>query len=191
MPRSRPYKVGLNERLKDPVYAAGYLNAARRESQSVFLLALRDVVQAHRISKIAADAGVNRETLYRTLSPRGNPTLATLEGILEPLGVELEYRPRLRRKRSVKSGQSLEVGAYNADPQIRNIRLVVAPQGQDMSSAVFGNYCVGAGFSGPSPDSAHGELFLGGIANTPDVGFRSAFIAAGSNELDCGIYSQL
>jgi probable addiction module antidote protein len=92
--RSRPYKIGLNERLRKPAYAAAYLNAARRESQAVLLLALRDVVQAHKASKVAAGAGVNRETLYRTLSPRGNPTLATLEGILRAVGMELAYRPR-------------------------------------------------------------------------------------------------
>ena len=77
MPRSRPYRVGLNERLKDPEYAVEYLNAAKRVSRSVELLALRDVVQVHRISKIAKDAKLNRETLYRTLSSRGNPTQET------------------------------------------------------------------------------------------------------------------
>jgi len=101
MPRSRPYKTGLDERLKDPKHAAAYLNATKNESAEVFLLALRDVAEAHKISKVAAAAGVNRETLYRTLSPRGNPTLATLDGILRAVGVEREYRARLKRKRAV------------------------------------------------------------------------------------------
>jgi ClpX C4-type zinc finger len=43
---SRPYETGLGERLKDPAYAVDYLNAARLESRSAELLALRDVVAA-------------------------------------------------------------------------------------------------------------------------------------------------
>jgi probable addiction module antidote protein len=104
MPRSRPYTTGLNERLKDPNHAAAYLNATKNESAEVFLLALRDVAEAHKISKVAAAAGVNRETLYRTLSPRGNPTLATLDSILSAVGVEREYRARVKRKRAASSG---------------------------------------------------------------------------------------
>lgn len=64
------------------------------------MLALRDVAEAHKISKVAVAAGVNRETLYRTLTARGNPTFATLESILEAVGVELHYRPRTTRKRN-------------------------------------------------------------------------------------------
>jgi probable addiction module antidote protein len=100
MARSRPYKTGLNERLKDPDHVAAYLNAAAKESQDVFMLALRDVAEVHKIGKVALAAGVNRETLYRTLSARGNPTFATLESILAAVGVEINYRPRMKRKRA-------------------------------------------------------------------------------------------
>ncbi len=104
MPRSRPYKTGLNERLRDPDYVAGYLNAAAKESQDVFMLALRDVAEVHRIGKVAVAAGINRETLYRTLSARGNPTFATLENILAAVGVEIHFRARMRRKRAARAG---------------------------------------------------------------------------------------
>ena len=104
MPRSRPYKIGLKERLRDPEHVAAYLNAAKKESQQVFMLALRDVAEAYKISKVAAAAGLNRETLYRTLSARGNPTLATFNSILDAIGVEREYRPLLRRTRNAHPG---------------------------------------------------------------------------------------
>ena len=100
MPRSRLYKTGLNERLKDPDRVAAYLNAAAKESQDVFMLALRDVAEVHRIGMVALAAGVNRETLYRTLSARGNPTFATLESILDAVGIEIHYRARAKRNRS-------------------------------------------------------------------------------------------
>jgi len=104
MPRSRPYKTGLNQRLKDPEHVAEYLNAAATESRDVFMLALRDVAEVHKISKVALAARVNRETLYRTLSARGNPTYTTLESILGAVGVELHYRARPRRKRAAMAG---------------------------------------------------------------------------------------
>lgn len=69
------------------------------------MLALRDVAEAHKISKVALAAGVNRETLYRTLTARGNPTFATLESILEAVGVELHYRARAKRKRNLPAGR--------------------------------------------------------------------------------------
>jgi len=93
--RSQPYKTGLDERLKDPKYAAAYISAAKKESNEVFMLALRDVVEAHKVSRVAAAAKVNRETLYRTLSARGNPTVKTLNSILKVLGIEELYSPRV------------------------------------------------------------------------------------------------
>jgi probable addiction module antidote protein len=103
MSRSQPYKTGLNERLRDPDHVAAYLNAAAKESQDVFMLALRDVAEVHKIGKVALAAGVNRETLYRTLSACGNWTFATLESILEAVGVEIHYRVREKRKRPALS----------------------------------------------------------------------------------------
>jgi len=62
------------------------------------MLALRDVAEAHKIAKIAVAAEVNRETLYRTLSARGNPTLSTLDSILDAIGVDQEFRVRTRKR---------------------------------------------------------------------------------------------
>jgi probable addiction module antidote protein len=109
MPRSRPYKPGLNERLKDAEYAAAYLNAAKSESQEVFLLAVRDVAEVHRFTKVAAAAGLNRESLYRALSAKGNPTLSTLDRVLEVLGVERVYQARKTRR--VHSGSARKESA--------------------------------------------------------------------------------
>src|SRR5438067_604441 len=92
MPLSRPYKIGLDERLKEPEYAAAYLNAAEKEG--VFLLALRDVAEVHKISNVAKAAGVNRESLYRTLSADGNPTRETLKSVLDVLRLEYLVIPK-------------------------------------------------------------------------------------------------
>jgi probable addiction module antidote protein len=103
MPVSRPYKIGLLQRLKDPEYAAAYLNAAQKDG--VFLLALRDVAEAHKISKVAEGADVNRESLYRTLSSQGNPTLTTLDSILGVLGLERRTAPKVEADVEPTSGK--------------------------------------------------------------------------------------
>jgi probable addiction module antidote protein len=94
------YKADLLARLRDHEYAAGYLSAASAESLETFLLALRDVAEAQEgMAKVASEAGVNRENLYRMLSEEGNPRLSSLYAVLDALGfriaVEAEPPPRL------------------------------------------------------------------------------------------------
>jgi len=85
-----PYRDLLLKRLQDPAEAAGYLTACFEESDEVFLLGLRDVVEAHGgMAQLANATGLNRETLYRTLSENGNPRLSSLGLIIEALGLRL------------------------------------------------------------------------------------------------------
>jgi len=87
---SRPYKESLLEDLKDPNEAAEYLTAALEDdSPDVFLLALRDVAEAHGMKRLAEDAQLNRESMYRMLSDQGNPQLSSLTAILHQLGLRL------------------------------------------------------------------------------------------------------
>ena len=84
------YEDGLLADLTDAEEAAAYLNAAIEDGdQQVFLLALRDVTQAHRMTHMARDAGLNRENLYRLLSATGNPQLSSLNALLHSLGLRL------------------------------------------------------------------------------------------------------
>jgi probable addiction module antidote protein len=85
------YKEGLIASLKDPQEATAYLNAALEDGdQEVFLLALRDVAEARGITKLAQDAELNRENLYRMLSRQGNPQLASLSALLRSMGLRLK-----------------------------------------------------------------------------------------------------
>lgn len=78
------------EDLLDPTEAAEYLKAALEEGdQENFLMALRDVANAKGISEIAREANLNRENLYRILSNKGNPKLASLASVLRSLGLRL------------------------------------------------------------------------------------------------------
>ena len=91
MPRSVSYDEYLRKSLKKRREAEAYLNAALEDSDPrVFLLALRDVALARGgIGKAAARARLNRESLYRMLSKKGNPNLQSLTALLSTLGFRL------------------------------------------------------------------------------------------------------
>ncbi len=81
----------IRELRENPGFAAEYLKAALEEDDEpkVLLIALRRVVQARGIAKIAKTAGVERESLYRALSKRGNPRLSTLSAVTRAVGLRL------------------------------------------------------------------------------------------------------
>jgi probable addiction module antidote protein len=59
-------------------------------------LALRTSAKVLGMTELARRTGLNRETLYRTLSETGNPRLDTLAAILDAFGLRLAVEP-LRR----------------------------------------------------------------------------------------------
>ena len=84
------YEIGLKASLMNSDEAATYLDAALEENnQEIFLLALRDIAEAHGFSKVAQDTFLNRENLYRMLSSTGNPQLSSLMTLLRSLGLRL------------------------------------------------------------------------------------------------------
>jgi len=92
MTRSKRYQDQLIEALQDPQEAQAYLNAALEDGDSeVFLLALRDVAEARLggVRQLANQTQLNRESLYRMLSEKGNPELSSLNAILTSLGFRL------------------------------------------------------------------------------------------------------
>ena len=89
-PVGRPYKEGLLDRLQDPGFAAEYLTAAAEDPEPVvYLSALRNVAEARGMSEVAEAAGIPRESLYRALSPKGNPRWRTLAAIIHATGMKL------------------------------------------------------------------------------------------------------
>lgn len=90
------YTNDLRQRLRDPAYAAEYLNAVLEDEEegadAVFLLALRNVAEAFQMSSVAEQAGVNRENLYRMLSGKGNPRLSSLLAVLKALRLHLSVQ---------------------------------------------------------------------------------------------------
>ena len=87
--RSRSYREGLLRRLKDNAEAANYLQAALEDSQSAFLVALKNVLDSRKVAPVARASKLNREHIYRMLNEDGNPTLNSLGKILRALGLRL------------------------------------------------------------------------------------------------------
>jgi len=76
---------------RDPEFAAEYLKAALEDEDEprVLLIALRHLAQAQGVAKVAKAAGIERESLYRALSERGNPRLSTLFAVAKAVGLRL------------------------------------------------------------------------------------------------------
>jgi len=91
MSKSKSYHEDLIESLRNPREAEAYLNAAlEEEDPELFLLALRNVTEAQGgVAQLAEKAKLNRESLYKMLSERGNPELRSLEALLHALGFRL------------------------------------------------------------------------------------------------------
>lgn len=93
------HEATIAELRADRGFAVEYLKSALEELDSaehraVGLLALRDVAEAYGgLAAVAQQAGITRESLYRALSPTGNPTLKTLLAVLHALGLRLSVTP--------------------------------------------------------------------------------------------------
>ena len=93
------HEAELAELRADRELAVEYLKAAMEslddpDDRAAGLLALRTVAEAYGgLGVVAAEAGISRESLYRTLSPKGNPTLKTLLAVLKAVGMRLSVEP--------------------------------------------------------------------------------------------------
>jgi probable addiction module antidote protein len=83
----------MRRRLREnPKFAAEYLKAALEDTEEprVLLIALRRIAEARGgIAKVAKVAGIERESLYRALSAKGNPRLSTLVAVTKAVGLKL------------------------------------------------------------------------------------------------------
>jgi probable addiction module antidote protein len=82
----------VRELRQNPEFAAEYLRAALEDDDEpgVLLIALRRIAEARGgIAKVAKAAGIERESLYRALSVRGNPRLSTLVAVTRAVGLKL------------------------------------------------------------------------------------------------------
>ena len=86
--QTRPWDAAEHLETKEDVVL--YLEAAFEDGDpGLIAAALGDVARAKGMTKVAADAGLGRESLYKALSPDGNPEFATVLKVMQALGLRL------------------------------------------------------------------------------------------------------
>jgi probable addiction module antidote protein len=82
------------EHLKTDEDMAGYLEAALEDGDPKLVAAvLGDIARAKGMTQVAQDTGLGRESLYKALSPEGNPELGTVLKVVRALGLRLHASP--------------------------------------------------------------------------------------------------
>lgn len=88
--RDKSYEATTIAAMRDPAEAAAYLEAIiELDDPAVLLVALRQIAKAHGMAEVARRAELGEKTLFRALSDKGNPTLATIYKVLHAVGLRL------------------------------------------------------------------------------------------------------
>src|SRR5258708_6543904 len=102
--RTSNFKNFVIDQLKDPIFAAAYLNehyGFRGPGRKEHLLeAIKNVVEAQGFSKLARESGIPRRTLYKAFSKEGNPTVETLLTLFDTIGVSIRFDTEKTKKRA-------------------------------------------------------------------------------------------
>ena len=86
----RTKKWDAADHLKTDEDMVAYLEAALDESDPALVAAaLGDIARAKGMTDIARQAGLGRESLYKALSPEGNPEFSTVLKVVKALGLRL------------------------------------------------------------------------------------------------------
>jgi probable addiction module antidote protein len=79
--------------LKSEEDIAAYLDAATEDGDpQVLVAAMGDIVRARNVTRVARDAGLTREGVYKALSPEGNPSFATVWTVARALDIQFSFR---------------------------------------------------------------------------------------------------
>jgi len=94
MTKTRTRAWDAADYLGRPEDIAAYLEAALEEGDpGLVAAALGDVARSRGMSRLADEAGLGRESLYKALSRNGNPEFATVMRVIRALGVRLRVVP--------------------------------------------------------------------------------------------------
>jgi probable addiction module antidote protein len=131
---NRTYGQWRLEKLSDPVRAARYLNAAKKDSKEALLHALKNVIQANQVAKVAREARISRESVYRSFSAEGNPTLDRLLDVFKAVNIDFDFCAALPTSPARQSGPntvekpSKESVRHSDKPQALTLPLTGMPR---------------------------------------------------------------
>ena len=95
--KSVAHEKGLLEDLKDLEFAAHFLSSSieglpAEEASDILVDGIALVAKAQGVARVASRSGLLRETIYKALKKQGNPTLSTLHGVLDGIGIEMSFK---------------------------------------------------------------------------------------------------
>jgi probable addiction module antidote protein len=95
--------------------AATYLSEAMETGDAAFIAdALGVVARARGMTRIAREAGMARESLYRALDKSGNPELATVIRVVKAIGLRLDVKPVAKAPKPAKVRRGVKAAKRNA-----------------------------------------------------------------------------
>lgn len=91
MGKTKTTRWDVVDHLKTDEDIANYLEAVLEDGDPALVAAaLGDIARAKGMTQVARDAGLGRESLYKALSPDGNPEFATVLKVIRALGLKLK-----------------------------------------------------------------------------------------------------
>lgn len=94
MTRTKTFAWDAAKKLETEEDMAAYLEAALEEGDAALVAAaLGDIARAKGMASVARKTGLGRESLYKALSPEGNPEFATVLRVVRALGLKLSATP--------------------------------------------------------------------------------------------------
>lgn len=92
--KTKVWKMADHINTKEDVLA--YIEAALEENDTALLYAvLGDIARSQGMAQIARELNLARESLYRSLSPEGNPSFSTVANVLNVFGFQLSVREKI------------------------------------------------------------------------------------------------
>ena len=90
----KTYAWDASDHLETKEDIAAYLEAALEDGDpGLIAAALGDIARYKGMTQIASETGLGRESLYKALSSKGNPELATVLKVLQALGLRFQVVP--------------------------------------------------------------------------------------------------
>jgi probable addiction module antidote protein len=96
MRKTKTTRYDVAEHLRTPKEMAAYLEACIEEANgdaALIAKALGDIARAKGMTKVARDAGLSRESLYKALSGERSPEFDTVLKVVDALGLKLHAEP--------------------------------------------------------------------------------------------------
>ncbi|VVN32094.1 hypothetical protein PS662_04935 [Pseudomonas fluorescens] len=79
--------------LDNPEIMAAYISESMKFGDAAFIHALGEVAKAKGMNRVALEAGLNRESLYKLLKGGSKTRFETIRKLMTAIGLELTVRP--------------------------------------------------------------------------------------------------